>query len=64
MIEKDKVEVKDEEGVLKKYEDYATASGKCVTRCFCGVCGKYVISRYHYLFGNLVACFSGWLRVG
>jgi hypothetical protein len=39
-IEKEKVEVKDEKGVMKKYRDYETASGKCVERCFCGECGK------------------------
>lgn len=41
-IEKEKVEVDDPKGALKKYRDYATASGKCVERCFCGNCGKYV----------------------
>ena len=40
-IEKGKVDVQDERGVMKKYRDYATASGKCVERCFCGECGKY-----------------------
>jgi hypothetical protein len=39
-IEKEKVEIDDATGALKKYQDYATASGKCVTRCFCGNCGK------------------------
>jgi hypothetical protein len=41
-IEKEKVLVDDPKKVLKKYRDYATASGKCVERCFCGECGKYV----------------------
>jgi hypothetical protein len=40
-IEKDKVQVDDPSGALKKYQDHATASGKYVTRCFCGNCGKY-----------------------
>jgi hypothetical protein len=39
-IEKEKVEVKDERGTMKKYRDMATGSGKCVERCFCGECGK------------------------
>src|SRR5689334_12191528 len=34
-IEKEKVEVQDEKGVMKRYKDYATGSGKCVVRCFC-----------------------------
>jgi hypothetical protein len=34
------VDVQDPRGVMKKYRDYATSSGKCVERCFCGECGK------------------------
>jgi len=41
-IEKEKVEIVDRKGTLKRYEDWETASGKVVLRCFCGVCGKYV----------------------
>jgi hypothetical protein len=41
-IEKEKVIVDDPRGVMKKYKDYATGSGKCVERCFCGECGKGV----------------------
>jgi hypothetical protein len=37
------VDVQDPRGVMKKYRDYATSSGKCVERCFCGECGKYVL---------------------
>jgi hypothetical protein len=40
-IEKEKVVVEDPKGVMKKYKDYATGSGKVVERCFCGECGKY-----------------------
>ncbi|KAF2124441.1 hypothetical protein P153DRAFT_426471 [Dothidotthia symphoricarpi CBS 119687] len=43
-IEKEKVEVEDPKAVLRRYADYATASGKCVTRCFCGVCGNPIMS--------------------
>ncbi|OAK94119.1 hypothetical protein IQ06DRAFT_298574 [Phaeosphaeriaceae sp. SRC1lsM3a] len=43
-IEKEKVEVKDEKGVMKRYKDYATGSGKCVERCFCGECGNPIMS--------------------
>lgn len=39
-IEKEKVVVDDPQKALRKYRDYATASGKCVERCFCGTCGK------------------------
>jgi hypothetical protein len=39
-IEKEKVEVVDEGGKMKKYRDMETGSGKCVERCFCGECGK------------------------
>lgn len=39
-IEKEKVVVEDPKGIMKRYKDYATASGKCVERCFCGNCGK------------------------
>ena len=39
-IEKEKVVVEDPRGVMKKYRDMQTGSGKCVERCFCGECGK------------------------
>jgi hypothetical protein len=42
-IEKEKVKVEDEKGVMKKYVDRETGSGKVVERCFCGECGKYVL---------------------
>ncbi|KAF2708191.1 hypothetical protein K504DRAFT_381657 [Pleomassaria siparia CBS 279.74] len=38
-IEKEKVEIWDQKGTLKEYEDWATGSGKCVVRKFCGNCG-------------------------
>ncbi|KAH9862897.1 hypothetical protein J1614_010990 [Plenodomus biglobosus] len=41
-IEKDKIELQDDNAMLKRYKDFATASGKCVERCFCGGCGWYV----------------------
>ena len=42
-IEKEKVRVEDAKGVMKKYVDRETGSGKVVERCFCGECGKYVL---------------------
>jgi hypothetical protein len=34
------VNVEDPKNVMKRYSDYATGSGKCLTRCFCGECGS------------------------
>ncbi|KAF2469174.1 uncharacterized protein BDR25DRAFT_289404 [Lindgomyces ingoldianus] len=44
VIEKEKVEVKDREGTLKKFEDWETGSGNVVIRGFCGRCGCPVFS--------------------
>ncbi|KAI8932472.1 hypothetical protein NX059_010657 [Plenodomus lindquistii] len=44
VIEKEKVDVEDTKGTLKKYKDFATSSGKCVERCFCGDCGNPIMS--------------------
>ncbi|KAH7347041.1 Mss4-like protein [Pyrenochaeta sp. MPI-SDFR-AT-0127] len=43
-IEKEKVIVDDPKDALRRYRDYATASGKCVERCFCGSCGNPIMS--------------------
>ncbi|KAL6707015.1 hypothetical protein ACN47E_004965 [Coniothyrium glycines] len=43
-IEKEKVVVDDPHGVMKIYRDNATASGKCVERCFCSNCGNPIMS--------------------
>tara|TARA_R110002003_G_scaffold351_13_gene19001 strand:+ start:1010 stop:1339 length:330 start_codon:yes stop_codon:yes gene_type:complete len=48
-IEKEKVSVEDTGGKMKRYKDYATGSGKCVERCFCGECGKYVHVSFRFL---------------
>lgn len=39
-IEKEKVSYEDPNGKLRVYEDWATGSGKCVKRLFCGNCGS------------------------
>ena len=41
-IEKEKVDIKDEKGSLKVFDDFNTGSGKPVKRSFCGNCGRYV----------------------
>ncbi|KAF2737692.1 hypothetical protein EJ04DRAFT_460775 [Polyplosphaeria fusca] len=43
-IEKEKVEIKDDKGTLKTYEDWNTGSGKKVDRKFCGACGSPILS--------------------
>ncbi|KAF3051203.1 hypothetical protein E8E11_003564 [Didymella keratinophila] len=43
-IEKEKVVVDDPKGVMKKYIDLETGSGKKVERCFCGECGNPIMS--------------------
>ncbi|KAH4060745.1 hypothetical protein HBI82_026220 [Parastagonospora nodorum] len=43
-IEKEKVSVEDPKGVMKRYRDMQTGSGKCVERCFCGECGNPIMS--------------------
>jgi hypothetical protein len=40
MIEAEKVEIQDQKGTLKTFEDYDTLSGNPVFRSFCGVDGK------------------------
>lgn len=44
IIEADKVSITDRDGTLKSYQDFATGSGKPVTRFFCGVDGNPVKS--------------------
>lgn len=39
-IEEDKVVIEDQQGTLKRYDDYATGSGKVVKRSFCSKCGS------------------------
>lgn len=49
LIEREKVKVTDEKGAMRKYDDYATASGNVVERYFCGTCGWRVPCSQHRL---------------
>ncbi|CAI6334921.1 unnamed protein product [Periconia digitata] len=57
-MEKAKVEIRDEQGKLKRYPDYNTGSGKKVERCFCGECGSAIMSDPE-LFPDLVMLKTG-----
>ncbi|KAJ4299938.1 hypothetical protein N0V90_005185 [Kalmusia sp. IMI 367209] len=44
-IEREKVTYEDKNSTMKIYEDWATGSGKCVKRLFCGNCGSPIMSQ-------------------
>ncbi|KAF2198410.1 hypothetical protein GQ43DRAFT_457854 [Delitschia confertaspora ATCC 74209] len=54
IIDEGKVEIKDRDGTLKTYMDYATGTGKPVARSFCGVDGNPIKSETELLPGNVI----------
>lgn len=54
VIEADRVTIKDRDHTLKAYQDYATGSGKPVTRSFCSTCGNPVKSETPLYRGKVI----------
>ncbi|KAF2678808.1 hypothetical protein K458DRAFT_490910 [Lentithecium fluviatile CBS 122367] len=53
-MDKDKVEITDTRGTMKRFDDYATGSGNPVHRFFCGVCGSPIKSESERLAGKYI----------